>query len=122
MNDFLSPLVIQYGFVTVFVAALPLAPLFALFNNIIEIRLDARKYVTIFRRPVAVRVQDIGKGCILFNCRAFCILMIKLLSNKVSSTDFKSNYMKKYSAMNISCPMSDSYICVNVYILKFHYF
>ena len=52
---------IQYGFVTIFVAAFPLAPMFALMNNVIEIRLDAYKYVTQFRRPVAVKAQDIGK-------------------------------------------------------------
>ncbi|KAL3094371.1 hypothetical protein niasHS_004697 [Heterodera schachtii] len=33
--------VIQLGFVTVFVAAFPLAPLFALVNNILEICFDA---------------------------------------------------------------------------------
>jgi hypothetical protein len=30
--------VIQYGFVTLFVTAFPLAPFFALMNNVIEIR------------------------------------------------------------------------------------
>ena len=53
-------LVIQYGFVTIFVAAFPLAPLCAWLNNIIEIRLDAHKFVQVFRRPVAERAQDIG--------------------------------------------------------------
>ncbi|XP_076466402.1 anoctamin-4-like isoform X2 [Babylonia areolata] len=53
-------MVIQYGFVTIFVAAFPLAPLFALLNNIIEIRLDAYKFVTQWRRPLAARAQDIG--------------------------------------------------------------
>ncbi|PSN52662.1 hypothetical protein C0J52_06028 [Blattella germanica] len=49
-----------YGFVTLFVAAFPLAPLFALINNVGEIRLDAYKMVTQARRPLAERVQDIG--------------------------------------------------------------
>jgi hypothetical protein len=53
--------VVQFGFITIFVAAFPLAPLFALINNIIEIRLDAYKFVTQWRRPVAARSQDIGK-------------------------------------------------------------
>ncbi|XP_014662739.1 PREDICTED: anoctamin-4-like isoform X2 [Priapulus caudatus] len=53
-------MVIQFGFVTLFVAAFPLAPLFALLNNVIEIRLDAFKYVTQLRRPLAARAQDIG--------------------------------------------------------------
>ena len=34
---------IQYGLITMFVPAFPLAPLFALINNIIELRLDAYK-------------------------------------------------------------------------------
>jgi len=57
--------VIQYGFITIFVAAFPLAPLFALLNNIIEIRLDAYKLVTQFKRPVAYRAVDIGQFQVL---------------------------------------------------------
>ncbi|XP_034542287.1 anoctamin-2 [Notolabrus celidotus] len=53
-------MMIQYGFVTLFVASLPLAPAFALLNNVIEIRLDAAKFVTEIRRPDAVRCKDIG--------------------------------------------------------------
>lgn len=47
--------------VTLFVASFPLAPLFALLNNVIEIRLDAKKFVTELRRPIAVRAKDIGR-------------------------------------------------------------
>uniref|UniRef100_A0A8C5PBZ4 Anoctamin n=1 Tax=Leptobrachium leishanense TaxID=445787 RepID=A0A8C5PBZ4_9ANUR len=53
-------MVIQFGFITIFVAACPLAPLFALLNNWIEVRLDAKKFVYEYRRPVAQRAQDIG--------------------------------------------------------------
>ncbi|XP_077999893.1 anoctamin-4-like isoform X2 [Glandiceps talaboti] len=53
-------MVLQFGFVTLFVAAFSLAPLFALLNNIIEIRLDAYKFTSQMRRPLAVRAQDIG--------------------------------------------------------------
>uniref|UniRef100_A0A8C0TIU2 Anoctamin n=1 Tax=Canis lupus familiaris TaxID=9615 RepID=A0A8C0TIU2_CANLF len=52
--------VIQFGFVTLFVASFPLAPVFALLNNVIEVRLDAKKFVTELRRPDAVRTKDIG--------------------------------------------------------------
>uniref|UniRef100_A0A3B4FSV1 Anoctamin n=1 Tax=Pundamilia nyererei TaxID=303518 RepID=A0A3B4FSV1_9CICH len=51
---------IQFGFITIFVAACPLAPLFALINNWVEVRLDAQKFVTEYRRPVVERAQDIG--------------------------------------------------------------
>lgn len=52
--------VLQFGFITIFVAAFPLAPLFALLNNWVEIRLDAHKFVCEYRRPVAERAQNIG--------------------------------------------------------------
>ncbi|XP_015836241.1 anoctamin-4 isoform X2 [Tribolium castaneum] len=53
-------MILQYGFVTLFVAAFPLAPLCALLNNVAEIRLDAYKMVTQARRPLAERSEDIG--------------------------------------------------------------
>ncbi|KAG7214025.1 hypothetical protein KM043_001395 [Ampulex compressa] len=53
-------MVLQYGFVTIFVAAFPLAPFFALLNNVFEMRLDAKKLLVMYRRPVGQRVRDIG--------------------------------------------------------------
>ncbi|XP_047493990.1 anoctamin-1-like isoform X1 [Penaeus chinensis] len=53
-------MVLQYGFVTIFVSSFPLAPLFAFLNNIFEMRLDAKKLLTHFRRPISQRVKDIG--------------------------------------------------------------
>ncbi|XP_052753913.1 anoctamin-1-like isoform X4 [Galleria mellonella] len=53
-------MVLQYGFVTIFVSAFPLAPLFALINNVLEMRLDAKKFLSCYRRPVPQRVNDIG--------------------------------------------------------------
>uniref|UniRef100_A0A669C808 Anoctamin n=1 Tax=Oreochromis niloticus TaxID=8128 RepID=A0A669C808_ORENI len=53
-------MVIQFGFVTLFVASFPLAPALALLNNIIEIRVDAWKLTTQFRRAVPEKAQHIG--------------------------------------------------------------
>ncbi|XP_071455005.1 anoctamin-7-like [Hetaerina americana] len=53
-------MVLQFGFITIFVAAFPLAPLFALLNNWVEIRLDAHKFVCETRRSVAERAENIG--------------------------------------------------------------
>lgn len=50
----------QYGFVTIFVTAFPLAPLFALINNVLEMRLDAKKFIKYYRRPIPQRVKNIG--------------------------------------------------------------
>uniref|UniRef100_A0A672H6T7 Anoctamin n=1 Tax=Salarias fasciatus TaxID=181472 RepID=A0A672H6T7_SALFA len=58
-SEFLE-MVIQFSFTTIFVAAFPLAPLLALINNVIEIRLDAIKMVTLERRMVPKKTNDIG--------------------------------------------------------------
>lgn len=61
-NVFLAfSLVIQFSFTTIFVAAFPLAPLLALINNVIEIRLDAIKMVALERRLVPKKTNDIGE-------------------------------------------------------------
>ncbi|NWW80418.1 ANO9 protein, partial [Climacteris rufus] len=58
-NEFLE-MVIQYSFTTIFVAAFPLAPLLALFNNVIEIHMDAIKMMRLHRRMVPRKANDIG--------------------------------------------------------------
>ncbi|XP_078346942.1 anoctamin-3-like [Oculina patagonica] len=52
--------VLQFGFATMFVAAFPLGPFFALLTSIIQIRVDAINFVSQFRRPDSTRAQDIG--------------------------------------------------------------
>ncbi|XP_036783082.2 anoctamin-9 isoform X4 [Manis pentadactyla] len=58
--DEFMEMMIQYGFTTVFVAAFPLAPLLALFSNLVEIRLDAIKMVRLRQRLVPRKAKDIG--------------------------------------------------------------
>lgn len=62
-NEYLE-MIVQFGFVTLFVAAFPLAPVFALINNIIEIRIDANKFLCQYRRPTAIKASSIG----MHNC------------------------------------------------------
>ena len=64
-------------------AAFPLAPLFALLNNWVEIRLDAHKFVCETRRPVADRAQDIGVWFIILDSLA----QLAVISNVSSITD-----------------------------------
>ncbi|KAL5107123.1 hypothetical protein TcWFU_009406 [Taenia crassiceps] len=53
-------MLIQYGFITMFVPAFPIAPLFALLNNMFELRTDAKKFLRLLRRPVVKRESGIG--------------------------------------------------------------
>ena len=50
---------IMYGYVVLFTAAFPLAPLISLFTTGIEVRSDAYK-MTIEKRPIPKKVADIG--------------------------------------------------------------
>ncbi|KAJ3016164.1 UNVERIFIED_CONTAM: Anoctamin-7 [Siphonaria sp. JEL0065] len=52
--------VIQFGFITLFSCAFPLAPVLALVSNLFEIRVNAYKLLVQYRRPFASRVQGIG--------------------------------------------------------------
>ena len=94
----------QYGFVTLFVAAFPLAPLFALLNNIIEIRLDAYKFTCIWRRPPADKANGIG---IWFNIMQG-ISFIAVLTN-----------VRMTSLLRSSSRVCLSSCCV--YVSGFHY-
>lgn len=58
--DDYNELVIQFGYVTLFAAAFPIAPLCAFINNIVEMRTDAVKLMTGFQRPNPRSAVDIG--------------------------------------------------------------
>jgi hypothetical protein len=53
-------LVVQFGYVVLFVVAFPLAPALALGNNLLENWLDATKIYRFSRRPVPRGAQNIG--------------------------------------------------------------
>jgi anoctamin-10/anoctamin-7 len=53
-------MILQFGYATMFVTAYPLAPLLAVLNNYIEIRVDAFKLLTGTRRPEPKGAEDIG--------------------------------------------------------------
>jgi anoctamin-10 len=53
-------MVTQFGFVTIWSTAWPLAPLFTFINNIIELRSDAFKITHHARRPIPARTDTMG--------------------------------------------------------------
>ena len=59
MKDY-AELVVQYGFVTLFVVAFPLVPALALFNNFFEPHIDAYKLCSSTRRPTPHMSDTIG--------------------------------------------------------------
>jgi anoctamin-1 len=76
--------------VTIFVVAFPLAPLFALINNVFELRLDAKKFLAYYRRPVPKRVKDIGVWHNIMNILAkLCVVSSAFIIS------FSSNFIPR---------------------------
>ena len=91
-------LVLQYGFVTLFVAASPILPVLAVVSNWVAIRLEAQNYVCNARRPVAHRRKDIG---IWFNILSF--LSVTAIITNASLVAFTSDFVERtYHAYNIN--------------------
>ena len=57
---------IQFGYMAMFVTPLPLAALFALAGNMIEVKGDAWKLLNVFQRPVLSGAEDIGTWQTIF--------------------------------------------------------
>ena len=75
-DDYME-IVIQFGYVTLFASAYPLASLIALAANIIEIRSDSFKLARVCRRPRSYRVDGIG----IWNTLLSCIVWMSALTN-----------------------------------------
>eukprot|EP01039_Chlorochromonas_danica_P003205 gene3205-3510_t len=68
---------VQFGFVTLFVSACPIAPLLAYISNYIEIRADGYKLMKFMRRVVPSGAQDIGTWLVILQMTA----IISVLTN-----------------------------------------
>lgn len=81
-DDYLE-MFIQFGYVVLFSSVYPAAAIWAVFNNILEIRADAFKLCVIYQRPKRKRVKDIGAWqrtfeivgamSIMTNCGLLCL-------------------------------------------------
>ncbi|XP_072553513.1 anoctamin-7 isoform X3 [Salminus brasiliensis] len=92
-------IVLQFGFITIFVAAFPLAPLFALLNNWAEVRLDAHKFVCEYRRPVAERAQNIGVWFIILEALSHVSVIVNAFLIAFTS-DFLPRLLYQYKFDN----------------------
>eukprot|EP00045_Choanoeca_perplexa_P014448 m.170080 g.170080 ORF g.170080 m.170080 type:complete len:529 (-) comp16678_c0_seq8:1646-3232(-) len=99
-NEYLE-LMLQYGYITMFVPAFSLAPLFAFLNNIFEIRIDAHKLLTVYRRPPAVRAADIGVWFGVLNLISFFAVVINAMVIAFTSS-FIPRQVYLYDPGNVS--------------------
>ncbi len=82
--------ILQFGFVVMFGAALPIAPVFALLVNLFETRTDAMKIMTEFRRSVPARAKDIGSWYSILSAVSTLAIVINAFLIAYQTMDFKS--------------------------------
>lgn len=73
-DDYLE-LYIQFGYVVLFSSVAPMTAFWAILNNVIEIRLDAYKLCSFFKRPFARRTKNIGAWQLAFETLAVIAVM-----------------------------------------------
>ncbi|KAI3380610.1 hypothetical protein SNEBB_011198 [Seison nebaliae] len=91
-----SVLVQQFGFVTLFAVAFPLAPLLALICSMIELRIDAKKFIRRTQRSKAETARNIGIWVKIISAMA----KIAVITNAVIiawTTDFIPRLVYKFA-------------------------
>ncbi|KAG0373041.1 Anoctamin-7, partial [Mortierella sp. AD032] len=88
--------VIQFGFCTLFVTSFPVAPAFALINNWIDLRMEAFRLLSQYRRPIAFRAQDIGMWEKIMEFISFTSVITNAAIIAFSSLWIKQNLFIKY--------------------------
>ena len=59
LNDF-AEIAINFGFIALFVTALPIAAFAGFISSLLEVKADAWKLMLIYQRPIPRGVEDIG--------------------------------------------------------------
>ena len=81
----------QYGYVTLFSAAFPLAPLMTCINNLVGLRMDGYKYLCTYRRIQPFGFEDIGTFQSIFELMNYLGIASSFLAI-VYRTDVLQNY------------------------------
>lgn len=74
-DDYLE-IALQFGYVTLFVSAFPLAPVFALLGCYVEFKVDSSKICFLSRKPDLSSAQDIGTWLSIFTILSFVSVVV----------------------------------------------
>jgi anoctamin-10 len=83
-DDYLE-IIIQYGYVTLFASAMPLAPVVSLLTNIVEMNSDLFKLKYVCARPLAVRAAGVGMWRAVIDCMCITAVLTNCLLFALSS-------------------------------------
>ncbi|KAJ3108702.1 Anoctamin-7 [Phlyctochytrium bullatum] len=94
LNNEYTAKVVQFGFVAMFSCAFPLAPLFALVNNLIEMRAGAYRLVAGSRRGFIERAGGIGAWNSILSMTSRIAIMVNGLIIAFSSRHFNTYFLR----------------------------
>ncbi|KAJ3101847.1 hypothetical protein HDU97_001021 [Phlyctochytrium planicorne] len=115
IRDEFAQKVMQLGYIAMFACSFPLAPCFALLNNVYEVRTDAFKLMTIYQRPLPARAKDIG---IWFNILRFLAHASVLTNSAIiafNSPAFEEAFLSGFD------DIGSKYAARFTFIIAFHY-
>ncbi|KAJ3287415.1 Anoctamin-7 [Borealophlyctis nickersoniae] len=96
LNDGYNVAVVQFGFIVLFSAAFPLAPLFAFIHNVIQLRIDTHNLLSQFRRPFALQAQDIGTWYHWLEAVSHLAVITNACIIAFSSNFFETHYLNLF--------------------------
>ena len=119
--DYFNDRSIQFGYVVLFAPAYPLAPFWALLNNVLEIRSQAYQMCHGFRRPVWKAREGIGSWFIVLNVLGFLAVitnasMIAFVGSQQARTPWFGS--SDLSAMGSDLSVMDVPCRIGAYSLK----
>lgn len=95
-----NTMALQFGFMTLFINAFPLAPLFALINNAFEMRMDARKTLIKSQRCVPYIAQDIGSWQQILSIVSYFAVISNACIIAFSSQSFQDTYLVRLGPLH----------------------
>ncbi|KAJ3044118.1 Structural maintenance of chromosomes protein 6 [Rhizophlyctis rosea] len=104
----------QFGFIVLFAAVFPIAPIFALLNNAFELRGTAFNLLEAYRRGVPLQAQDIGSWEFCFNFIARTCVSTNAFLIAFLSDDFYQRYLA-------SLGDTEQYVARFAFVIVFHY-
>jgi len=120
--DDMSEMVVQFGYVTLFVLALPLTPLLALINNIAEMKVDATHIVKQCQRPHPDGSSGIGAWIEVLSFFSFISIVTNVAlmtweTDIVYGVTGKENSSFEWSFFSILCIILGMLVAFEKYII-----
>ncbi len=108
-----SEIVIQFGYITLFVVVFPLAPFLALLNNLIEIRVDSSKLINESRRPISESASGIGTWLMILEIMSVIAVICNL-----SLIFFSGEFLDEYFEMDTATRIISFFVLENIILIS----